>query len=98
MKINIDHELSELAADITSANGYLECERVIINQIRKHLINGFPEDNIAEYLNAFLKYLNKKITDTEQTGNCINYRYARGFVNSLITTPYWRSWIQSVNI
>lgn len=98
MEINIDHALSELVPGLTSAKGYLECEQVIINQIRKHLKNGFAEENIAEYLKALLNDLNKKITATQQTMDCINYRYARGFVNSLITTPYWRSWIKSINI
>lgn len=98
MKIDIQYEISELTPKLESAKGYLECERVIINNIRKQIKNGFDDDSIAEFLKKLLSYFIEKVAATKQTNECINYRYAKGFVNTLITTPYWRSWIKTINI
>lgn len=98
MKINLEYEISELMPDLKSAKGYLECEWLIINNIRKHIKNGFDDESIAEFLKQLLSFFLEKIAATKQTNECINYRYARGFVNTLITTPYWRSWIKTINI
>lgn len=98
MKINIEYEISELTPKLESANGYLESERVIINNIRKQVEKGFDDESIADFLKKLLTYFTDKVAATKQTNQCINYRYAKGFVNTLITTPYWRSWINTINI
>lgn len=98
MEIDIEYVISELTPELESANGYLECERVIINVIRKQIEKGFDDDHIADFLKKLITYFTDKVAATKQTGQCINYRYAKGFVNTLITTPYWRSWINTINI
>lgn len=98
MKIDFEYEINVLEPQLKSATGYLECERVIINNIRKHTKKGVDDDSIADFLKNLLKYFIEKIEATKQTNDCINYRYAKSFVNTLVTTPYWRSWIKTIKI
>lgn len=98
MKIDFEYEIREMTPTLKLAKGYLECERVIINNIRKHIRNGFDDASISEFLKKLLSYFLERIAATKQTNDCINYRYAKGFVNTLIVTPYWRSWIKNINI
>lgn len=98
MKIDFEFEMNVIEPQLKSAKGYLECERVIINNIRNHALKEFDDDSIAEFLKKLQSYLATKVEATKQTTDCINYRYAKSFVNTLVATPYWRSWIKTIKI
>jgi hypothetical protein len=98
MKIDFEYEMNAIEPQLKSAKGYLDCEKIIVNNIRKHSIKEFDDDSIAEFLNKLQSYLIKKVEATKQTNECINYRYAKSFVNTLVATPYWRSWIKTIKI
>jgi len=98
MKINFENEIRELTPELESAKEYLECERIIINKIKEYVNKGFDDDSIAEFLKKLLSYLVTKVEETMQTNDCINYRYTKSFVNNLVITPYWRSWIKTIII
>lgn len=98
MKIDFEYEINVIEPQLKLAKGYLECEKIIINNIRKHTIKEFDDDSIAEFLKKLLSYFATKVEATKQTNDCINYRYAKSFVNTLVATPYWRSWIKTIKI
>lgn len=98
MKIDFEYEINVIEPQLKLAKGYLECEKIIINNIRKHTIKEFDDDSIAEFLKKLLSYFAIKVEATKQTNDCINYRYAKSFVNTLVATPYWRSWIKTIKI
>ena len=41
MGIDFDYEVSEMTPHLQQAEGYLECEKVIVNNVRNHVIRGF---------------------------------------------------------
>lgn len=95
MIIDFDNETKEIISDLKLADGYLDCEKVIIYNIKKHLANGFPVSVIEGYLKKLMQYFEDLIVTNKNSADCTNYRYAVGFVNTLISTPYWHSWIKT---
>ena len=43
MKIDFNYEISEMTPDLQQAEGHLECEKVIVNNVRKHIIKPFDD-------------------------------------------------------
>lgn len=95
MIIDFEHEKEEVFSRLKGAADYLDCEKVIIYNIRKQLVNGFSDSVIESYLKKLLQYFKDLIGKNKDTLDCANYRYAAGFVNTLIATPYWHSWIKT---
>lgn len=43
-------------------------------------------------------FLGNKIKTQEPDEDCTNYRYALGFVDTLLKMPYWKSWMKTIDI
>ena len=95
MAINIDKELNEMIASLKPAEGYLDCEKVIIVNIKKHLANKVAVPDLEDYLKKLMQHFENLVAENENFDDNINYRYASQFLNTLITTPYWKSWIHA---
>lgn len=95
MSINIDKELNELIANLKPAEGYLDCEKVIIINIKKHLANKVAVPVLEDYLKKLMQHFEKLVAASSNFDHSINYRYAAQFLNTLISTPYWKSWIHA---
>ena len=95
--INFEKEVSELTNQLKSADGYLDCEKVIINNLKKQLKDGFEVSDIEVYLEKLPKYFDDSIAKNKTLPG-INYKYANCFVNTLITAPYWHSWIKTIKV
>ena len=95
MAIDFDYEINEMSPGLKVAEGYLECEQIIIHNIRKHLKKNIGDTSILIFLKKLSGYFNDRITETQNTSDCTNYRYVEGFVNTLIKMPYWKTWIQT---
>jgi len=98
MSIDFEKQVSKIIPLIESADGYLDCEKLIINNIREQLANGVTNPDVEGYLKKLHHYFDQQIIKKQSTAGCINYGYAAGFVNTLITTPYWRSWINATKL
>ena len=98
MSINFEKEVSKIIQTIEEADGYLDCEKIIIKNIREQLANAETDAAIEGYLKKLHHYLSDKISKNQATTDCSNFRYASGFVSTLITTPYWHSWINTINL
>jgi len=98
MRIDFDYEISEMTPNLQRAEGYLECEKVIVNNVRKHVIRGLDDKVITNYLAKLSTYFKDRIKTLQHTGNCTNYRYVEGFINMLIKMPYWRIWIKTIGL
>ena len=98
MRIDFDYEVSEMTPNLQRAEGYLECEKVIVNNVRKHVIRGLDDKVITNYLAKLSTYFKDRIKTLQHTGNCTNYRYVEGFINMLIKMPYWRIWIKTIGL
>ena len=53
MGIDFDYEVSEMTPDLQQAEGYLECEKIIVNNVRKHDTRGLDDKVITNYLKNF---------------------------------------------
>ena len=94
MAINIDKELNEIIANLKPAEGYLDCEKVIIINLKKHLANNISVAEIDSYLKNLMQHFETIVAENENFDENINYRYTTQYLNTLIATPYWKSWIQ----
>jgi len=98
MGIDFDYEVSEMTPHLQQAEGYLECEKVIVNNVRNHVIKGFDDKVITNYLEKLSTYYKHRIKTSQNTSDCTNYRYVEGFINTLLKIPYWRSWIKTIDM
>ena len=98
MAIDSDNELNKITTLLNQAEGYLDCEKVVIHNLKKHLDNGNSDESIIEYLNKLSIGLTKKTEIDQLSADCTNYRYAAGFIDTLLKMPYWRSWMQTIKM
>ena len=51
MAIDSDSELNEITTLLNQVEGYLDCEKVVIHNLKEHLDNENSDESIIEYLN-----------------------------------------------
>jgi len=98
MPVNFETELPELSMNLKKAEGYLACEKIIIENIKKHADNGCDDVNIKKYLEKLSTHIEHLIAANPGGVDCINYRYAGGFLNILLKTPCWKNWVKTIEI
>src|SRR5690349_16805324 len=94
MSIDFGAEANEITGKLKEAQGYLACEKVVISHIKKHLENGGTEESIILYLKKLSMYLDERMSISPVSPDRINYRYATGFVTTLLKMPHWERWIK----
>jgi len=98
MSIDFDREIIEIVNNLNHSEGYLGCEKIIIHNIKKQLDVGFDDENIIDYHKKLSTWFYQKIETNQGNADCSNYRYAAGFVGTLLKMPYWRSWMKSIDM
>ncbi len=98
MLIKFENEAAEIVSQLKLADGYLDCEKVIIYNIRKQLKNEILGSDVEKYLINLKAYLDIEVINHQTVDDYRNYRYASAFLNTLITIPYWHSWINTINL
>ena len=93
-RIVIDKETKAMLIELKNANGYLDCENIIIKNLRKHDNNRVSIMTIESYLKELLKYIEDKTVINRGNADCENYTYAAGFLRSIIATPYFERWVK----
>ncbi len=95
MKIYFEYDVSELINKLKVADVYLECEAIVLENIKKHTDKNISIIFIEGYIKKLHRYFEDKTVINKGNADCINYRYAAGFLNTIIATPYWHSWIKT---
>jgi len=88
-RIAFDDETSVMIKQLKNANGYLECENIILKNLGEHDNNRVSIISIRSYLKNLLKYIEDKIVINKGNAHCENYRYAAGILRSVIATPHF---------
>lgn len=96
--MDIDYEKDLVTEALKHVSGYLDCEKIIIRHIRKHLENGIHETSIESYLKTMIAHLEASTEASEDANVQMNHRFVIGFIYTLLRTPSWRSWVQSIQI
>lgn len=91
--IIFEEEASIITKELQHANGYLDCENIILTNLRKHDSNKISILVIESYLKKLLAYLEDKSIINKGNSDGENYTYAAGFLRSITETPYWDRWI-----
>ncbi|MBL0306435.1 MAG: hypothetical protein IPQ25_10485 [Chitinophagaceae bacterium] len=69
MTIDVNAETTELSKVLKLAEGYLSCERIIIQNITKQLDNDSTEESMLSYLENFC-FFGDKIKTQEPDEDC----------------------------
>ena len=93
--IIFDNETKEINIDLKKADGYMDCERIIIHNLKKHVGNKVSTFDLEAYPKKMLRYIEDKEIINRGNGICINYKYAVGFIKTIIDTPSWHSWLKA---
>jgi len=97
MKIDFDVEASELTSELKSADGYLDCEEIILSNIKKHIAREIPTQDIQSYLKKLQIFFEDKMVINKGSEVAVNYKYGAGFLNTINITPYWHGWMNTKN-
>lgn len=97
MNIDFENEVSDLTGDLKLADSYLDCETIVLANIKMHIANGISIPEIENYLKKLQSYLEDKMVINKGHAVAVNYKYAAGFLNTIIATPYWHSWIRTTD-
>lgn len=95
MKLDFEYEVSELTGELKEADGYLDCEVIILANIKKQVDKNISIIFIEGYIKRLYKYFEDKAVINKGSNDCVNYKYASGFLNTIISTPYWHNWIKT---
>jgi hypothetical protein len=87
MTINLQDEIAHITDSLKLEKGYLACEQIITNNIKKHLELNCGNLIIKKYLAGLSNHFLALIEVEGDGAECINYRYARGAINILL--KYW---------
>lgn len=93
--INFEIETNQIITDLKKVDNYLDCETIIISSIKKQVVKGIIVNDIQDYLKKLQKYVEDKSVINNGNNDCVNYRYAVGFLHTVNTTPYWHSWMMA---
>jgi hypothetical protein len=94
IRIVFDKETKAMLIELKNANGYLDCENIILKNLKKHDNNRVSIIAIESYLRKLLKYIEDKAVINKDNTECENYTYAASLLRSIIETPYWDRWIK----
>jgi len=98
LSIELDNDLYEITQEIKHTDGFLDCEKIIIKNIREQFENGMNEKHVENYLIKLRVQMESRIELNKNTINCTNYRYAAGFINTLLKIPFLRNWLKTINM
>lgn len=98
LPIDIDNEKKLIIAALKQVSGYLDCEKIIIQRIRKQAENGAYDTTIENYLKSIASHLEISGSACGDANEQLNYRYVIGFINTLLRIPSWRSWLQTIQV
>ena len=98
MPENFENEMKELSDKLKKADGYLACEQVVLQNIKKYFdVDAVDNDvDIEQYIKKLSDHIEDRITANQDKYNCTNYRYAAGFLNILLRTPCRMNWIKTI--
>lgn len=97
MKIDFNYEVRELTEDLKSADGYLDCETIMLANIKRQLHNKIAVHTIESYLKQLQKYFEDKSVINKGNEESVNYKYAAGFLKTVNDTPYWHHWVKTTD-
>ena len=97
MRIDFKNELTELNGELKRAESYLDCETIVLCNIKKHIVKGINIPAINRYMKNLLVYFEDGRVIYKGTMVAVNYKYAAAFLNTIIATPQWYDWIKTAN-
>ena len=97
MTIDFNTEMKEVVDQLRHVEGYLDCEKIIIQNIKNQFARGNTDENVIVYLKNQTAWFIKAIDSNQQHAYCTNLRFAGGFVDLLLRMPHWKSWMITID-
>lgn len=98
MAIDFDAETSEITSKPKQVEGCLDCEKSNSGKYPQATSRRNNNENIIRYLKRLPAWFENKIIVNQLRTDCTNYRYATGFVNTLLKMPCWRNWMKTIDM
>ena len=95
--IDFNTEILEIINDLKKVEGYLDCEKAIIHNLRKQLERGYDDKSILNYLGELRKQIESRIGVNQNAYDSAMTDTA-AFINILLKMSYWRSWMKTINM
>ena len=96
--MDLDIEKEQLTEALKHVSGYVDCEKIIIRQIRKLVTQGLADAAVESYLKDLSSHLEAATEIYGDANVQMNYRYVIGFINTLLRAPSWKNWMQTIEV
>lgn len=97
MVIEFENESQEIILQLKDVNDYLGSEKIITDQISKHLSNGIDISVIENHLFELLKHFEDRIDLTPDDTERVKYVYVTVLIKVFMKNNYWHSWKNGSN-
>jgi hypothetical protein len=95
MSIDFYAEAIEITNKLKQAESQPDCEKIIVNEINKLILNGKNDKEIILYLKKLSIWLENKIAAYRLHDECSNYRHAAGFIDTVLKMRHWKRWMKT---
>ena len=84
MSIDFDTEITAIDSQLQQVKGYLDCEKTILQSIKRQEDKGFGDEAIAAYLTKLSTWFHKKMKMGNGHPDYTNYMFTAGCVDYLL--------------
>ena len=91
---NYENVMPVITSELKRADDYLESENVLVENIKQQVKEGLPLSVIKDNLQKLHAHITSQVQGKNISREVINLKYAAAYLKTLITTPYWQSWIE----
>jgi len=98
MTNDFDKEAKEISNELKLATSYLDCENVLMHHLKKQAKKGVTHATIETFMKKLQSFFEARIKATQNRVDCVNDRYASGFLNTLLSSRYWHIWLKLGNV
>ncbi|MGZ8559366.1 MAG: hypothetical protein ACXWWC_13570 [Chitinophagaceae bacterium] len=98
MPIDFYADAIEIANKIKQANSQPDCEKIILDKIKKLILNRKNDVEIIFYLKRLSTWLENKIAANRLHGERTNFGHAAGFIDTLLKMRSRKSWMKVINM
>ncbi len=98
MTNDFDREAKEITNELKQATCYLDCEKVLMHHLKKQAKKGATDSTVETFMKKLYSFFEARIEATQNRADCVNDRYASGFLHTLISSRYWHTWLKLGNV
>lgn len=89
----LNNGIQEITARLKAAHGYVACENILVEQLLLAGNEGLDKTGKELFMKKLMAHLEEIMANSDHLPWQINLRFAHGFLQLLLRTAQWESWL-----